>query len=100
MAAWLLQLSGKNDWIIRVFELLIALECIVGSIVWVTNGIVVADKCEVIHNFSQLPRKIAVKSILTGRRYSVFPEWHCYNSEQIAIQAAEKYKEGYVDMIY
>ena len=55
MAAWLLQLSGKNDWIIRVFELLIALECIVGSIVWVTNGIVVADKCEVIHNFSQLP---------------------------------------------
>ena len=45
-------------------------------------------------------RKIAVKSILTGRRYSVFPEWHCYNSEQIAIQAAEKYKEGYVDMIY
>lgn len=72
----------------------------VGSSVFVTNGIVVADRCEVIHNFSQFPIKIAVKSILTGCRYSVYPEWHCYNSEQEAIQAAKRYKEGHVDLIY
>lgn len=70
------------------------------SIVYVTNGNVVADMCEVIHDFHTFPMKVVVKSILTGSRYSVYPEWHCYNSKQKAIQAAEKYKEGHVDLIY
>lgn len=71
-----------------------------GDIVYVTTENITADKCKVIQSFLQFPRKIVVESMESGRKYCVYPEWHCYNTEEDAKQSAEKYKNGHVDIIY
>lgn len=71
-----------------------------GDIVYVTTAEITADICEVVHTFLQYPRKVVVKSLVTGNQYSVFPEWHCYKTKENATAAAEKYKEGHRDIIY
>ena len=43
---------------------------------------------------------IEVESLVTGNRYQVYPDWHCYEDEKMAIKAAQKYKDGYEDVIY
>ena len=35
----------------------------------------------------------------TEAEYSVYPGWHCYKSEDKAVKAAEKYKNGYEDVL-
>lgn len=75
-------------------------DCNLKDIVYVTNEEVIADKCEVIHTYLQYPKKIMVRSLITNQVYFAYPEYHCYNNEEDAKKAAEKYKEGYKDIIY
>ena len=72
----------------------------IGDITYVTTSEITADKCRVVDTYMQFPRKIEVESLKTGKRYSVYPDWHCYKSEDEAVKAAEKYKTGYEDIIY
>lgn len=72
----------------------------VGDIVFVTTDKITADKCKVVNSFAQFPQKVVVESLVSGNRYSVYPEWHCYNTEDAAIKAAEEYENGRKDVIY
>lgn len=72
----------------------------IGDIVYVTTSEITADKCKVLEWFLQFPLKIQVESLNTRSRYDVYPEWHCYKTEEEAMQAAQKYQDGYEDLIY
>jgi len=72
----------------------------IGDITYVTTSDKTADKCKVLEWFLQFPLKIQVESLNTGLRYDVYPEWHCYKTEEEAVQAAQKYQDRYEDLIY
>lgn len=71
-----------------------------GEITYVTTSEITADKCKVIEWYLQFPLMIEVESLVTGNRYQVYPDWHCYEDEETAIKATQKYKDGYEDIIY
>lgn len=41
-----------------------------------------------------------MQSFNTNKQYIVYPDWHCYNTEDDAKLAAEQYKSEREDKIY